>query len=242
MRRGSISSSRCGRTTREAFCAAAGLDPAAPLLLYLCSSEFVAPREVDFVRRWIRAIRESSDSLVRCASLLIRAHPAHLKQWKDVDLGEQRNAAVASVSQAMNADQGLYDSIFHSAAVVGLNTSALIEAGILGRPVHTIIASEFAGGQEQTLHFAYLWASNGGLLHEASSVEDHIRQMGAAIRNAGDGSQERRFIERFVRPHGLDRPVTPIMVEEIERLGRSPSGRAGRRYGRFRCGVTSAGR
>jgi hypothetical protein len=119
----------------------------------------------------------------------------------------------------MNADQGLYDSLFHSSAVIGLNTSAMIEAGILGKPVHTILTGEFAGGQEQTIHFGYLRASRGGLLHEATSLDEHVQQLTAAMHACPDGSQERRFVERFVRPHGLDKPVTPIMVEEIERIG-----------------------
>ena len=46
------------------------------------------------------------------------------------------------------ADPALYDSLYHAAAVVGLNTSAMIEAGILGKSVFTIQTQEFAGGQE----------------------------------------------------------------------------------------------
>ena len=36
-------------TTREEFCARVGLPPDRPYLLYLCSSPFIAPREVEFV-------------------------------------------------------------------------------------------------------------------------------------------------------------------------------------------------
>jgi hypothetical protein len=49
-----------------------------------------------------------------------------------------------------------FDSIFHSAAVVGLNTSAFIEAGIVGRPVLTIVVPEFVENQHGTVHFDYL--------------------------------------------------------------------------------------
>ena len=41
-----------------------------------------------------------------------------------------------------------YDSMFHSVAVVGVNTSALIESGIVGRPVFTVLAAEFAGSRK----------------------------------------------------------------------------------------------
>ena len=207
-------------TTREQFCARTGLNPGPPLLFYICSSEFVAPQEVEFVRRWIAAVRGSADPIVRSSSVLVRPHPAHPKPWAGVDLSEFPNVARWSAHQTMNADQGLYDSLFHSSAVIGLNTSAMIEAGIVGRPVHTIVTDEFGGGQEETIHFGYLRAANGGLLHEARSLEEHVSQLAAAVRGDGaGGDREQRFVERFVRPRGLDMPVTPIMVEEIERMG-----------------------
>ncbi len=207
-------------TTREQFCTREGLDPGARLLLYVCSSEFVAPREVEFVEEWIRAVRSSSDPLVRGAGVLVRPHPAHLKQWKHVDLSGYGGAALWSEKETMNADQGLYDSLHHCNAVVGLNTSAMIEAGILGKPVFTIVSEQFSGGQAQTLHFHYLRAANGGLLHEARDLNEHMRQLAAALPDDTPRQQALKFVERFTRPRGLQLPVTPIMVEEIERAGR----------------------
>jgi hypothetical protein len=188
-----------------------------PLLLYMCSSAFVAPDEIAFVRRFIDAVRGAADPAIRNANVLVRPHPAHLKQWERVDLREWPNVARWSGLQTMNADQGLYDSLLHADAVIGLNTSAMIEAGILGKSVHGLVVGEFAGGQEQTIHFAYLRAANGGLLHEATTLEEHTGQLAATIRGdlPRDG-REQRFIERFVRPRGIDVPVTPIFVSEIE--------------------------
>ena len=48
-----------------------------------------------------------------------------------------------------------FDTLFHSAAVVGINTSAQIEAPIVGRPVLTLVSDDFAT-PEGTLHFSYL--------------------------------------------------------------------------------------
>ena len=39
-----------------------------PLLLYLCSSPFITPHEVPFVRRWIDAVRRAPDPQVRRAA------------------------------------------------------------------------------------------------------------------------------------------------------------------------------
>ncbi len=204
-------------TSRDQFCAGLGLDAAQPLLLYLCSSEFVAPRETEFVLRWVAHLRQSSDERLRRCGVLIRPHPAHPKPWKTVNLASLPNVALWTEKETMNADQGLYDSLHHAAAVIGLNTSAMIEAGILGTPVFTVTTDEFAGGQEQTLHFHYLRAVNGGLLHEAAGLEEHVQQLSAALRGTRDDGRAVRFVERFVRPRGLDKPVAPIMADEIER-------------------------
>lgn len=207
-------------TTRERFCADLGLDSRKPYALYLCSSEFVAPREVGFVQRWIAALRGASDAAVRDCGVLVRPHPAHLKQWKDVKLSGFSDVALWHEKETMNADQGLYDSLHHSSAVVGLNTSAMIEAGILDKPVLSLVMEEFAGGQEDTLHFHYLRAANGGLLEEAHGFEEHVAQLAAALRASGKDDRIREFVERFVRPRGIQTPVTPIMADEIERAAR----------------------
>jgi hypothetical protein len=62
------------RMTRDEFCARVGLDAARPYLLYLCSSKFIAPNELPFVRRWIQDNRDASSTL-RDVGVLIRPHP-----------------------------------------------------------------------------------------------------------------------------------------------------------------------
>ena len=204
-------------TTREEFCGRAGLDPARPFLLYICSSRFVAPDEVSFVRTWARVVREDR-SLGRCG-ILVRPHPANAEPWAGVSLDDIGDAAVWTECPKVQADPALYDSLFHAAAVVGLNTSAMIEAGILGKSVHTIQSPEFAGGQEQTLHFHYLLSRNSGLVDVAEDLPQHVQQVAEAMRHP-DAGRERslRFIESFVRPKGIDRPVAPIMADEIEHV------------------------
>jgi hypothetical protein len=120
-------------------------------------------------------------------------------------------------SPMQNADQVLYDTVFHSAAVVGLNTSAEIEAAIVGRPVFTIIDPE-AGGQSGTLHFHYLLQANGGHVRLAETFDDHRRQLEGALAGAVDRGAIDSFIETFVRPRGRERPVSPLVADAIESL------------------------
>jgi hypothetical protein len=210
-------------TTRAEFCQRAGLDPARPYLLYLCSSRFIAPNEPLFVRRWIDRIRHSSECL-RNAGVLVRPHPQNAGPWKTVDLSDLSNvtlwpkAGENPVNPSSRSD--FYDSIHHSVAVVGVNTSAQIESAIVGRGVHTLLAPEFRDTQEGTLHFRHLQNVNGGLLLVASDILEHVAQLEAAIADPAAAAERcRRFVEAFVRPHGLSEPATPRLVAALEAAG-----------------------
>src|SRR6185503_11384711 len=167
------------RETREAFCARVGLESGKPYLLYLCSSKFIAPHELPFVRRWIGEIRQSSARLGE-VGVLIRPHPQNVAAWRFADLSDLPNVAVwpRAGGNPVDADSRAeyFDSIYHSAAVVGVNTSAQIESAIVGRGVYTLLAPEFQETQEGTLHFRHLQHVNGGLLHVASNTAEHVSQ------------------------------------------------------------------
>ena len=220
-------------TTREEFCRMAGLDPARPIITYLGSSKFVAAAEQDFVTRWISELRRSTDPALAGCSLLVRPHPAGEKGWHAENAIEHRwpnvgekatvsrpfgdERAIVMNSPMQNADVVLYDTVYHSAAIVGLNTSAEIEAAIVGRPVFTIVDSN-ARGQEGTLHFHYLLRANGGHVELAGDFDEHRLQLAAALAGRDDRTRIGIFVRRFVRPHGLDVPVAPIVADAIEAL------------------------
>jgi hypothetical protein len=205
--------------SREAFCASHGFDPARPLLLYLCSSPFITPHEVPFVRRWIDALRASKEEDVRCLNILIRPHPQNAEQWREVDLASGGRVSIWPRAGANPVDAEAraeyFDAMYHSVAVVGVNTSALIESGIVGRPVCTIQATEFEGQQEGTLHFQHLKSVNGGLLHVAADLSQHLEQVARILEDpTGFATRSRAFIESFVRPHGLSTPAAEVFVRE----------------------------
>lgn len=200
------------QTSRAEFCRQHRLDPVQPLVSYLCSSEFVAGHEFEFVQRWIGEIRRAP--ALRNCNVLIRPHPRRTKAWKNFTTPEPRIAV--AMPQGMNGDQTLFDTVYHSAAVVGLNTSAELEAGIVGRPVLTVLAQESAGGQRGTLHFDYLLAENGGFVQLASDMDTHRRQLSDAVAGRYDADAIRAFVRDFLRPHGVDRPVAPIVADAIE--------------------------
>jgi hypothetical protein len=206
-------------TTRDAFCAHVGLPPQRRYLLYLCSSPFIAPEEVQVVRRWIRAIRSSRCERLRTAGILVRPHPQNAAQWANVDLSEFGDAVIYPRAGAnpigFDARSEYYDSMFHSHAVVGVNTSALIESGIVGRLVYSFRVPELSGTQEGTLHFRHL--EREGLLRLAETLDEHVAQLERSFESTeADEQRVRGFTQLFVRPYGFNEAATPRVVRAIE--------------------------
>ncbi len=207
-------------TGREDFQRLVGLNPG-PFLLYVCSSGFIAADERPIVAAWVEALRV--DPELAGVGVLVRPHPTNGAIWTEHSLGSFPNVAVWPRVGEDPTDgerrSGFYDSIHHSAAVVGANTTALIDAAIVGRRTYSILLPELKGVQEQTLHFHYLLPENGGALIVARSLEEHLGQLRALL--SGDPDDEgwrEEFLRGFVRPHGLERPVAPMLVDDLERF------------------------
>jgi hypothetical protein len=214
---------RSPRTSPAEFAATIGIDPDRPFVLYACSSAFIAPDEVSFVRRWLTALRDRDEPSLRGLGAVIRPHPQNAEQWSGADLTDFGNVSVWPPSgiqpDAGEARADFYDSLAHSAAVVGINTSVLVEAAIAGKSVLAPLSAEFAGTQCGTLHFRYLLYENGGFLHVAETLGRHFEQLAGVIeRGDEDAEQTRGFVEMFVRPRGLDRPAAPVLADEVETL------------------------
>src|SRR5581483_1825228 len=211
--------------SREALCAAFGLDPARPVILYVCSamSPVPDPLEPYFVKEWIETLRASSDPMLRDANVLVRPHPERMREWDGISLDGLPHVAVhGGAPIAGDARADYFDSLAHSTAVVGLCTSAFLEAAILGRPVLTLQLPAYRIHQEGMAHFRYLLDVEGGLLDTATDLQTHVRQLGAAVRgDASIAERRRRFLTAFVRPQGMQSASTPRFADAVERVARA---------------------
>jgi hypothetical protein len=204
--------------SRAEFLAKVGLPADAPLLLYLCSSRTIAKREAAWVDRWIRAVRAAPDPRIRSASIIVRPHPQNMKAWRE-RLPQDPAAKVFPLSGESPIDDeeraDFFHSLYYADVNVGLNTSAMIEAAIFGKPVLTVAAAERAKLRGEPLHFAHL---ENGLLIVAKDLAEHVGQM-AAVLDAGTPSPRCvEFVERFVRPFGRDHAAGDRMAEAAEAL------------------------
>jgi hypothetical protein len=212
-----------------AFAERVGLARAERFILFTGSSMFISSpeAEVAFVRRWLEAMRGSAHAVLRETPILIRPHPYNGWIWADVDVSGFHGVAVWPRGRYNAIDAGnrddYFDSLYYSRAVVGINTSAMVEAAIIGRPVHSIVTGDFARTQEGTLHFHHLLPEHGGFLRVGHGLDRHADLLAASLADeAGAIEETGRFVRWFLRPHGVDRDCTPIFADALERLAAAP--------------------
>ncbi|MEW5984285.1 MAG: hypothetical protein AB1806_18185 [Acidobacteriota bacterium] len=219
---------------REQFCADLAIPPGEAILLYVCSAMTPDPGELRVVKDWIGALRRSHCQALRAASVLVRPHPERRAEWEAIDWSGD---GIVRVTGRIPVDQSAKDDYFnaltHAAAVVGIVTSAFLEAAIAGKPVFTVTPPELRTHQMGMRHFRYLLEVEDGLLVAAPDWATHVRQLEELLARGDTGRERReRFLRAFVRPSGLDCPATPGFVDAVESLalqnGRIVESRAAR--------------
>jgi hypothetical protein len=209
-----------------------GLPADRPHLLYVCSPRFTAPDEGDWIAGWVSALRDSPRAELRDVPVVVRPHPGVPPQGgskRARRLGEMANVVVDPPDGSREIDAAAlaeyFDAIHHSAAVVGVNTTAMVDAAVVGRGVHVLLAKRYRETQEDSPHFGHL-TSAGGLVVATGDGEEHYAGLARALR--GEDAEEvaartRAFVGSFVRPRGPERPVTPVLVEALRGLAARPA-------------------
>ena len=218
------------QVSRDAFFAPMGLDPRRRTLLYLCSSRFIAAEETSFIRTWLAALRASAAQDVSDCNVIVRPHPdvpldtdipTETITWRQLPQASGFLHRPFGDPQAVvlrttySTPQAFYECLHHADAVVALNTSAELEAGIAGRPVLTVLATgEAADGQAHTLHFDYLLRDHGGFVRYAPHLDTHVAQLADTLATPGTADTIRAFVLQFLRPLG-DAPVAPRLANAL---------------------------
>ncbi|MEQ1759571.1 MAG: FkbM family methyltransferase [Vicinamibacterales bacterium] len=217
--------------SRDAFFAPLKLDPRKPTILYLCSSKFIAAEEPAFIATWLASLRSSESDALRSCNVVVRPHPdvpfepdgaeppsitwGEIPQatgWAHSPFADPRAVVLRTT---YGTPQAFYECLHHADAVVALNTSAELEAGIAGRPVFTVLATgDAADGQAHTLHFEYLLRDHGGFVQYAPDLATHLQHLAETLNGPHRAESIKAFVMDFLRPHG-DRPVAPLLASAL---------------------------
>ena len=213
-----------------------------PYVLWVCSALLPGtPPELGIFLRWASHLRRSSNAQLRDVPILLRPHPARTAEWASCDWRSVGNVVMFGgppVDEQTREDY--FESLYYSAAVVGITTTAFLDAAVVGRPVMSFHANDLVPEHEASLHFQYLMDAERGLLTMADSLEDHARQLAGVL--AGPPLELLRrqdhFVGTFIRPRGIDISATSLVSDALEQLPEAPriGAMASSALGRFGLG------
>jgi hypothetical protein len=182
-----------------------------PYLLFVGSSKFIVQnRELEFLEKLLPLMKEVGWNLV------VRPHPQNQIDWESLS-GDNLFIHPNSGQIPVGDDyESIYvDSLQNASAVLGVNTSALLEASIFGSPTFVISNDDFVQGQQQTVHFKYLKNSDS-----IKIVKTPLELIGVISElNNGKKTQNIRnqelFLLKFLRPQGLHVSASEVMFTKI---------------------------
>lgn len=182
-----------------------------PYILYLGSSDNIAPDE-----RWlIKEIKEAVDLPV-----IFRPHPANFKIYQDFNMSDvtisPKNGEMPKTHKAL---QDLYNMFQNASLIVGVNTSAMIDALVAGFPVVALERSEFKKTQSLAQHYQYLREADAV---EVSKNTEDFKEIFTRLSSGVDSKkfQREQFIKNFIRPTGLKKSAGESAADEIEKLAK----------------------
>jgi hypothetical protein len=202
---------------REEFCAMVGLDVSRPYVVYLGSSWTIAQDERAFVHEFCATL--SAHPKTRDVQILMRPHPQNAVVWKDFSAP---NVVVwprdGQWPDSLDSRQEYYETLRHSVAVMGVNTSAFLDAAALDKPCVTATTTHYQQTQSGRGHFAHL--VNGDFIEIANSLDEVASILGNIASGVDEKAVQRRnFVKNFLRPHGLEKSASRVFAGYVEAVG-----------------------
>ena len=198
-------------SSRTETCRRVGVDPAAPYLLYLGSSANIVRDESWLVLALAEALRTADHAQVRRLQLVFKSHPGGSPRNtralpRLTEAGVPIWPAARGRPDTSDAVDQFGDGLRHASAVIGINTSGMIDAILCDRPCLALIVKRYGPTQSQTTHFRTMQESKALLV--TRSVRHAVHTLGRVL----DGhdptaTARRRFATTYVRPRGIGAPA-----------------------------------
>lgn len=212
----------------EGFLTGLSLDPDQATILYAGSSSVVGPHEWRFLSEtYLPALRRYWDRRVSRANVIVRPHPNNpIVEFKVKDALAKLGAVVDPRSGEPVVDDATrrhYRALLtHSDAVVGVNTSAFVEAAIVGTPSVPVSSKKIPSSQQDAPHFRML--QQAGLFDQPRSVYGTLEVIGHSLDDpAKVQSDLGDFVERFIDPPNRNSSATQRIVTVLRELADRPA-------------------
>ena len=209
---------------RSEFLREIGLDENDDFILYAGSSIFIGGSdEPELFRVIMQEIKNLDPKFFSTVKVIVRPHPQNAKQWKDFDLQGLDNVIVHSndlqVPYRGQVEEEYFSLIYFSSAVLGINTSSMVEAGVIGKPVVSMPSDFFGAKQRGTLHFRHLLET--GLIFETNNSAELYQQLQILLRPSKQtrlliAEKSNNFISQYIRPNDVTIPAARYCADAMQ--------------------------
>lgn len=192
-----------------------GLDANSRFVLYLGSTVNIARDESWLALELAEQLRETHGGRVQ---ILVRPHGAHQSVFEKLRhpgiVVWTRDELLPDSPQAFAAFAA---SIAYATAIVGINTTGMVDAVVAGKPVITAQIGEYRHtNASKAVHYRQIVDS--GIYEIANTEAECVELIGRLLDGHDDKAEARRsFVERFIRPMGTKTPAGEVAAETIER-------------------------
>jgi hypothetical protein len=216
--------------SRESVAARMGCPDAAPYVVFLCSSRTLMTDETPLVTTLAEAL--SRRFAGKPPTLVVRPHPTNAEPWdRYTHPGVVVYPKHGDQADTAESWQAYFDQLKLAACVIGLNTTAFLEAVVADCPCLTIVSDEYYGAQGRTGHFRHLL--KGDFLEVSRDADDAAGRVARILEGADDKRDGRRgFVRWFIRPCGMEQSASVVVADLIESMlgpGEASAARIGRR-------------
>ena len=122
---------------------------------------------------------------------------------------------IGTLPDTSEALQLSYDSMHFAAGIININTSAMIESMVIGKPVLAMMIEQYKEKQLQAQHFKQLLSARAlVLVHNDAELRNAVLE----LLGGNDRTKEARtaFIREFIRPNGLKRSAGACAADVLE--------------------------
>ena len=203
------------KLSRAAFCRKYNLDKNKPILVYLGTSFSLVGDE-----SWlVSSLRQSLDDInkLKDVQLVVRPHPYNDCFFNFHKEGVWVIPKVGVPPYKDSAIQLYFDTLYYAFATIGINTTGHIDSMIVDKPTIAYLVEKYNQKQKETMHFRYIL--NSGAVEVAKSKQEFIHIVKKLLANRDTlKSKRKKFVENYIRPHGISKSVGEIAALEIEKI------------------------
>ena len=184
-------------------------------IVYLGSSANIIKDETQLIETIRNQLNQSSVYAVRNSKLYVRYHPANWQQGSNLNhQGIEIPASMGTLPSAQNEIEEFAALLLNSHCCIGVNTSAMIDAVLLGKVVFSPLISKSRLKQAKSLHYQRMVST--GAVVVCKDVPNLIKKIEKlSLEQQFRNLKSDNFSEQFISPPTPHHNAGSMVVEEL---------------------------